>query len=52
MEELLEQLKRAIDDIASCLNDPVHDEWLVTSKAIHTLKDDAKRLNDIAHDIQ
>jgi hypothetical protein len=41
MEELLEQLKRAIDDIASCLNDPVHDEWLVTSKAIHTLKDDA-----------
>jgi hypothetical protein len=52
MEELLEQLKRAIDDIASCLNDPVHDEWLATSKAIHTLKDDAKRLNDIAHDIQ
>ena len=52
MEELLEQLKRAIDDIASCLNDPVHDEWLATSKSIQTLKDDARRLNDIAHDIQ
>ena len=52
MEELLDQLKGAIEAIASCLDDPVHDEWLATSKAIHTLKEDAKRLNDIAHDIQ
>jgi hypothetical protein len=52
MEELLAQLKGAIDDIATCLDDPVHDEWLATSKAIHTLKEDAKRLNDIARDIQ
>jgi hypothetical protein len=52
MEELLAQLKRAIDNIAKCLDDPVHDEWLTTSKAIHTLKEDAKRLSDIAHDIQ
>ena len=52
MEELLAQLKGAIDDIASCLDDPVHDEWIATSKAIHTLKEDAKRLNDIAHGIQ
>jgi hypothetical protein len=52
MEELLSQLKGAIDNIAKCLDDPVHDEWLATSKAIQTLKEDAKRLNDIAHDIQ
>jgi hypothetical protein len=52
MEELLSQLKGAIDNIAKCLDDPVHDEWLATSKAIHTLKEDAKRLNDIARDIQ
>jgi hypothetical protein len=32
MEELLAQLKGAIDDIASCLDDPVHDEWLESSK--------------------
>jgi hypothetical protein len=52
MEELLSQLKGAIDNIAKCLDDPVHDEWLATSTAIQTLKEDAKRLNDIAHDIQ
>jgi hypothetical protein len=52
MEELLSQLKGAIDNIANCLDDPIHDEWLATSKAIQTLKEDAKRLNDIAHDIQ
>jgi hypothetical protein len=52
MEELLAQLRGAIDNIASCLDDPVHDEWLATSMAIQTLKEDAKRLNDIAHDIQ
>jgi hypothetical protein len=52
MEELLSQLKGAIDNIAKCVDDPVHDEWLATSKAIQTLKEDAKRLNDIAHDIQ
>jgi|GEM_PF-1915771 hypothetical protein len=52
MEDLLDQLKRAIDNIASCLDDPVHDEWIATSMAIHTLKEDAKRLNNIAHGIQ
>ena len=52
MEELLAQLKGAIDDIASCLDDPVHDEWLESSKAIQTLKEAATRLNGIAHGIQ
>ena len=52
MEDLLDQLKRAIDNIASCLDEPVHDEWIATSMAIHTLKEDAKRLNNIAHGIQ
>ena len=52
MDDLLDQLKRAIDNIASCLDDPVHDEWIATSKAIHTLKEDAKRLNGIARGIQ
>lgn len=52
MEELLAQLKAAIDDIASCLDDPVHDEWLESSKAIQTLKEAATRLNGIAHGIQ
>jgi hypothetical protein len=32
MEELLAQLKGAIDDIASCLDDPVHDEWIATAR--------------------
>ena len=52
MEELLAQLKGAIDDIASCLDDPVHDEWLESSKAIQTLKEAATRLNGIAHGTQ
>jgi hypothetical protein len=52
MEELLDQLNGAIDDIASCLDDPMHDEWFQTSKAPQTLKEAARRLGDIAHGIQ
>ena len=52
MEHLLDQLNGAIDDIASCLDDPMHDEWFQTSKAPQTLKEAARRLGDIAHGIQ
>ena len=52
MEDLLDQLKRAIDDIASCLDDPIHDEWFQTGRAPQALKEAARRLNDIAHGIQ
>jgi hypothetical protein len=43
MEELLDQLNGAIDDIASCLDDPMHDEWFQTSNAPQTLKEAARR---------
>ena len=52
MEHLLDQLNGAIDGIASCLADPIHDEWFQTGKATQTLKEAARRLNDIAHGIQ
>ena len=52
MEELLVQLEATIDKIASCLDDPVHDEWLKSGKPILTLKEAAKQLNNIAHGIQ
>ena len=52
MEHLLDQLNGAIDGIASCLADPIHDEWFQTSKATQTLKEAARRLSDIAHGIQ
>ena len=52
MEHLLDQLNGAIDSIASCLADPIHDEWFQTGKATQTLKEAARRLNDIAHGIQ
>jgi hypothetical protein len=52
MEHLLDQLNGAIDGIASCLVDPIHDEWFQTGKATQTLKEAARRLNDIAHGIQ
>jgi hypothetical protein len=51
MEHLLDQLNGAIDGIASCLADPIHDEWFQTGKATQTLKEAARRLNDIAHGI-
>ena len=31
MEHLLDQLNGAIDGIASCLADPIHDEWFQTA---------------------
>jgi hypothetical protein len=52
MEHLLDQLNGAIDGIASCLADPIHDEWFQTGKATQTLKEAARRLKDIAHGIQ
>lgn len=52
MKHLLDQLNGAIDGIASCLADPIHDEWFQTGKATQTLKEAARRLNDIAHGIQ